>query len=413
MESVASVDANPRELGEDRTRWLMLGLVWLLYLSFGLTVGSMAPLLTLIIDDLDMTYGQMGFVLGFWQLVYIGTATPLGSLIDRLGVKKSLGIGIVVIWASLVFRGLAVDFPTLLVAVGLFGIGGPIISAGAPKVVATWFSGRERGLAAGIYTTGPITGISLALIIGGNAIIPMLGTWRGISLVYGVVIAVIALAWWLLSRDAPVSATEASVERGSMRSEVMALLKMRNVQVVLLLAIAVFLLNHGLTNWLPTLLLEGGMSLSASGTVAAAATAVGVVGLLTISGYVRYGRRAMVLGALIALGAASTFGMVFFTGPALIGTLLVSGVVRGPMMPVLTLVLMETRGIGAARMGIAGGLFFAAAEIGGFGGPFILGFLRDVTGSLDSGILVLAIVMGVLFVTVPLIKEPRGEAEAS
>ena len=89
-------------------RWVMLLLLWSLYASFGVTVASIAPLATTILDDLDMTYSQMGLILGAWQLVYVGTAFPLGALVDRLGPRRSLGIGIFIIWLSLVLRGLAV-----------------------------------------------------------------------------------------------------------------------------------------------------------------------------------------------------------------------------------------------------------------------------------------------------------------
>ncbi len=67
----------------------------------------------------------------------------MGLLVDRLGVRRALGIGIIVVLASLVLRGLATNFITLFLAMALFGIGGPIISIGAPKMVAQWFSGKE------------------------------------------------------------------------------------------------------------------------------------------------------------------------------------------------------------------------------------------------------------------------------
>ena len=130
-------------------RWLMLALVWLLYGCFGLTQGSIPPLVQPVVEDLGMTYGQMGVILGIWQLVYIGTASPLGTLVDRWGVRRSMAAGLFLILLSLVLRGLAVDFYTMLLAVALFGVGGPVISIGAPKVVALWFQGRERGMAAG------------------------------------------------------------------------------------------------------------------------------------------------------------------------------------------------------------------------------------------------------------------------
>ena len=99
------------------------------------------------------------------------------------------------------------------------------------------------------------------------------------------------------------------------------------------------------------------------------------------------------------------FGLALLSGPSLVASVVVSGVVRTPMMPLLTLILMETPGVGARRMGASAGLFFAAAEIGGFGGPWVLGVLRDVTGDLTVGMLALAAAVGALMVVLPLAKE--------
>ena len=85
--------------------------------------------------------------------------------------------------------------------------------------------------------------------------------------------------------------------------------------------------------------------------------------------------------------------------------LIVSGIVRAPMMPILTLILMETKGVGSANIGAAVGLFFAAAEIGGFGGPFLLGILRDFSGSMNTGLIFLSVCVGLLVVILPMIKE--------
>lgn len=413
--------ADPRQAtttipSKSPARWLMLALVWLLYASFGLTSGTIPPLVGPIVDDLGMTYSQMGLVLGAWQLVYIGTAFPLGALIDRLGVRRSLGIGIGIVWLSLVLRGMAGDFTTLFGAVALFGVGGPIISIGAPKVVSVWFEGSERGLAAGIYTTGPVTGMALSLATAAGVVMPLTGSWRGVSLVYGVVVLAVVVAWWLFSRDAPTEASDSTTgaDGGAepLRVTLAALLRLRNMRVILVVAVMSFLLNHGLNNWVPTLLSEGGMTISQAGSWTAAATAFSALGLLFIPRLAKQGRRAATLGVLLAVACATTIGLSFLAGPLLIGSLLLSTMVRSPLMPISTLILMETRGIGARRMGAAGGLFFAAAEIGGFGGPFLLGYLRDVSGSLIAGVLILAVVAGLLVLMLPLLRETDVEKVA-
>jgi cyanate permease len=386
----------------------MLALVWAVYACFGLTLGTLPALVEPIRADLNMTSGQMGFVLGAWQLVYIVTASPLGALVDRMGARRSIMIGIMVVLLSLVLRGLAVDFWTLILAVAFFGVGGPVISIGAPKVVAQWFQGRERGPAAAVYATGPLVGISLALATAARFVVPVTGSWRGMSLIYGIVVLAVAVVWWLLAREAPsAEAGEGRAQAGETRGMgvLMELLRIRNVQVLLLLAIATFLLNHALTSWMPTLLEESGMSLAQAGSWVSAGTIVGILGLLLSAGFVRHGYRVPAMGVLLTVGVVTTVGLALLSGPSLVGAVMVSGIVRTPMMPLLTLILMETPGIGARRIGASAGLFFAAAEIGGFGGPWVLGVLRDVTGDLTVGMLVLAAAVGVLMVVLPLVKE--------
>ena len=60
-------------------------------------------------------------------------------------------------------------------------------------------------------------------------------------------------------------------------------------------------------------------------------------------------------------------------------------------MPLSTLILMEHKDIGPQKIGTAAGMFFASAEIGGFSGPFIIGFIRDLTNSHQIGFIFSAI----------------------
>jgi len=390
----------------------MLALVWAVYASFGITVGSIPPLVEPIVEDLGISYSGMGLILGSWQLVYIVTAFPMGMLVDRLGTRKALGLGVLIVWLSLVLRGVAGDFLTLFLAVALLGVGGPLISIGAPKVVSQWFDGKERSLAAGIYAAAPVAGGVLSLATASSAVLSLTGTWRGIALVYGAVVLLAMAAWWLFAKDAPQTATASGgVQEGrkaSPLSGLASLLRIRNVQLLLVLAIATFFLNHGLEAWVPTLLKERGMTLAAAGFWTAFAAALGAVGAMVVSGIATHGRRVAVMAVLLAVASGTIAVMAFADGPVILAPLLVSSWVRQPMMPVLSLVLMETPGVGAARIGAAMGLFFAAAEIGGFGAPVLVGLLRDATGSLTWGVLSLAIVGGALLVAMPFVKETKA-----
>ena len=139
-------------------RWVMLGLLWLLYAAFGLVLGSIAPLVTPILADLNMSYTQMGFILGSWPLAYIAVAMVAGAIIDKWGIRQSLLVGVIIIGLSATLRYFANSFVAMLLAVALFGVGGPMISIGCPKTISVWFRGKSRGTAVGIYMTGPWTG---------------------------------------------------------------------------------------------------------------------------------------------------------------------------------------------------------------------------------------------------------------
>ena len=116
-------------------RWVILLLLWLLYFSFGVVVRAPSPLVTPILHDLRMTYGQMGFVLGSWQMTYIVFAICAGVIMDRWGIRRSIFFGAVIIALSALLRATSAGFFSLLLFVALFGIGGPMISIGCPKTI--------------------------------------------------------------------------------------------------------------------------------------------------------------------------------------------------------------------------------------------------------------------------------------
>ena len=114
-------------------RWVILLLLWLLYFSFGVVIRAPSPLVTPILHDLHMTYGQMGFVLGSWQMTYIVFAIFAGVIMDRWGIRRSIFFGALVIALSALLRSASTGFTSLLFFVALFGIGGPMISIGCPE----------------------------------------------------------------------------------------------------------------------------------------------------------------------------------------------------------------------------------------------------------------------------------------
>jgi cyanate permease len=183
------------------------------------------------------------------------------------------------------------------------------------------------------------------------------------------------------------------------------LLRVRNVRIVLLMGFFVFLLNHSLQSWLPTLLQERDFSMQASGRWVALGLAAAMATNFLVPAVTRHGYRGMVLSGMLVGGSLTTVGLAIASGPMLILSVVAGTMIRIPSLQVLTLVLMDTREVGERRVGTAMGLFFAVAEIGGFIGPLVMGLIRDATGTLTGGVVMLALLTGVLAAAPLLIRE--------
>lgn len=377
-------------------RWLVLFGVWLIYLAFGLVATSLAPLVKLIERDLAMSHAAMGGVMGAWQLVYIGAALPCGVLLDRLGARRALLLGALCVAASSLWRSEAQSFVGLLGAVMLFGIGGPIISAGAPKVIAQWFQGPSRGFAMGIYITGPAIGGVVSLTLTHAWLLPrwdddwrfILALWAGCALLAG-------FAWYGLASLPGIRARADERQSASPvphREVLGSLLRLPGVRVVLAMAVGVFLVSHGMSNWLPEMLVHGGMPDVRAGYWSAIPTVIGILGSLTIPRLAVPARRFLIMGLLGGAILCASL-LLQFTAPALLlPGLVLQGIARSTLTTVLVLTLVELPEVGARHAGVASGLFFGAGEIGGMLGPLILGVLYDWTHGFAAGLAFFALI---------------------
>jgi len=374
--------------GQNPYRWVILVLLWLLYAAFGIISRSIFPLVTPILKDLNLSYSQMGLILGSWQLTYIFAALVAGAILDRWGVRKSIFVGAIVIGISAALRYYAVGFITMLSAVALFGLGGPMISVGGPKTISLWFRGRSRGTAMGVYTTGSWAGGLMALALTNSLVMPLVDhSWRLAFVVYGISAFGVALQWFLLAREEGVGEHQ---ERISIIEVFGQLIKIRNVRILLVMGLLSFAIIHGFSSWLPRILEDNGLSATKAGWAAALAIATGIPSILIIPSVVPQRLRGRIIAFFALLTAVNLVVVMKISGIALYIVLAILGFVSAPFMALLLLVLMDSPGVETRHMGSAGGMFFCVAEIGGFTGPLIMGILVDMTGTFMTGAMFLA-----------------------
>ena len=397
----------------------MLALGWLAYCAFGMAVGSLAPLVSPIMGDLSLSSARMGLVLGVWQLVYVFTAIPLGVAVDRLGVRRSVALALAVIILSLLLRAAATSYWTLLASVALFGVGGPVVSIGVPKIVAEWFPPRERGVAAGFYTTAPTIGAVVVLATAAGALLRAVGSWRLVMLMYAVGGCAALLLWTLGYRDPPAPGDPPAasgpaarpVPAARVRGRWLVLLREPNMRLLLVLAVGTFVVNHGLNAWQPTYLEEAGFHLAAAGRWTAVGTLCGLLTALIVPGLSRPGARRAALAVLLLAAAAGLAGMTVLHSGPLLAASWVTAMARAPVLPLMMLLLMEQPGVGSRHLGLGAGLLFAAAEIGGFGGPALLGAVRDLAGGLAPSMLGMSVVSLLMVAIIVRVRESAPDGK--
>lgn len=391
---------------EDEADWVMLALAWSLYFSFALTVASLAPIVGAVRADLDLSYGEVGLALGGWQLTYLAAAFPVGYLVDRFDPRWVLLGGTLVISASQLARSLATDFPTLLAAVALLGLGGPVMSVGLPKVVAEFFTGRSRATASGVYITGAHVGHATALA-STAALVAAVGDWRLALRCYAVVVVVIAVAWVVGAKP---------VARGDIRARQPFLAGTRHVSrapgvwIVVAIGFAGFLGSHGYRNWLPTMLADAGMSPTRAGLTAALPALLGILGSIVVLqlGAGRHRRTTTVL--LLLIVSVSMTGATMVEGPLLYLTVGLEGFCAAALVPLMMNTLMELPEIGPSHVGAAAALYFTIGEVGGFVGPTVVGAVVGGTGSFTAGVGALSLVMAAMALVA--VRMPQPEASS-
>jgi cyanate permease len=389
----AARDVSPAHSPEPY-RWVMLAGIWLVYYCFGLVVATLSPLVKPITQELGISYSAMGSVLGAWPLIYIAAAIPCGALLDRIGLRRAVFLSAMIMGLSSVLRGFATDHVSLFLAVAVFGLGGPLISTGGPKLVSMWFDAKERGVAVGIYITGPALGNITAYSLSNSVLMPYWdGNWHNVMFFYGGFVLVCAVVWLVLSahRDSRAFESRAAEEPKMSQLQVFReLLSLRAVQVLLLISAGIFFFSHGVMSWLPELLRNSGMKAEVAGYWASLPAAIGVFSALVIPRLAVPTRRLVLFAGLFVCAGAASLLLHLPSISILVPALVLLGIARGSMTAMGLLVLVETGGVGSGKSGSAGGLFFSTAEIGGVLGPLTIGSLYDVTGGFDAGLNLMA-----------------------
>ncbi len=365
-------------------------------------IVGVGPLLPAIQDSLQTTHAVVGLLATIPVLCMGLFAPPAAYLGARVGTRAAITWSLVLIGVFGLARAGAPTAVLVVVFTWPIGIGMGLAGALVPVAVKEHFAVRPAG-PTGIYTTGIQVGSALSAAVA----VPLAawyGGWRGSLAVFSLVTIGLAGVWLVLTRH------ESPHER---RLERPPRLPWRNRVAWLLVALFALMAStyYGINAWLPDSYVERGWGTQAAGSLLAVLNLMAIPASFFVPWISdRVGGRRPWLVAMAATFIVGMMGVVLIPAAAYVWVVAL-GVASGGMFAlVLTLPLdleQETGRVGAL-VGMMLGLGYTIGAIS----PFVLGALRDLTGSFTASLWLLIGFSGLLLgatVALPARSELRAD----
>jgi CP family cyanate transporter-like MFS transporter len=371
-----------------QSSWVILVCAFLMGFALETPLFCVPPVMHIITEELRLSYAQSGLIFSVPLIILAAIAIPSGALADRIGIRRAAGIGVIVIAAGSLLRGLATDFWTLFAFTCLYGVGLGLVLPNLPKLVGSRFPPQKIGFATGVYTTGIVFGIALALAITLPVVFPITNSFQGVFYIWSIPAVAAAIMWWIvIGEPAP----------GRSQSEPIAKVKRPYYRIwsngaLWLVAILFFIINYVVFTWLgwaPQLMMAKGATPALAALMASVMSWVSIP--LTFGApwaSDRIGSRKLFLWLSFALYVLALVGTIY--APLSLGwaIVVVVGLAAGAQFPLILAFppdLVPIEGIGRAS-----GMVMSIGYIGGLVGPWLAGYILDVTGTLTLNLVILA-----------------------
>ncbi len=388
-------------------RWVrIIPLAVVMYILAFVDRVNVAMVLPYVNKGFGLTASAIGFAAGIFFVGYMILQIPGGMLAGRWSAKKVVAI-LMVLWAiPAIGTGLAQNLMQLYIARFVLGFFAGGVWPAVLVLLATWFPQKERGRANALWMTClPLSAILMTPLTGWMLTIM---TWRWVFILQGLPPLIWVVVWWLMIYDRPSQAPWISQEERSYIEQSIAeeaAMKPPSAgywaaftnPTVLWLILAYFFWMagfYGFTMWVPSVVksFSGHGRSELVGWLSAIPFFFALIAMVVNSAWSdRRMKRQMHVSIPLIVGALGLIGGQFVGHWPLMQMilLLVAAIgVYGPYGPFWAVpsALLQVEVAGAAM-----GLINALGNLGGFMGPYVVGYIRSRTHSGFAGFLVLSV----------------------
>jgi CP family cyanate transporter-like MFS transporter len=182
--------------------------LWMVGAAARIAILAIPPVIPLIHDDLHLTETQIGLLSGLPLGLLAVAAVPGSLLVARIGVRRTLLIGLALTALASAARGASRDGLMLYAATVVMGFGIAVMQPALPALVRAWVPTRI-GLGTAVYTNGMVIGATVGPAFTMPYVLPWVGgSWRLDIVAWSALIGAIGLVFAAFGpRVAPADAT--------------------------------------------------------------------------------------------------------------------------------------------------------------------------------------------------------------
>ncbi|MFE7740950.1 MFS transporter [Nocardia sp. NPDC057455] len=167
-----------------------------------MAIAGTAIALPLISQDLGSNPAALQWVVNGFNVAFALTTLLWGAVSDRIGHRRTFGIGTALVVTGSVGSVVAPNLLVLDLARVIAGIGAAAILTGATALLSAAYEGARRTRAFAVF--GTVNGLGLALGPTISGILISLLDWRGVFVTHALILAAAGLATRLLPAAEPV-----------------------------------------------------------------------------------------------------------------------------------------------------------------------------------------------------------------
>ena len=375
------------------TRWSVVLLSVGAGVAGACLIGKVPPALPTLRTEFGLSLVEAGWLASLMSLLGASLGIAVGSMVDRLGRRRTIVGALLVMAAASVAAGLA-ESATLLFAARLVeSVGFVAAVIAAPSIIADAATRADQRFAFGLWGTYIPTGIAVAMVAT-PLVLDDFG-WRGVSLLAALPALAVALGLALVFHGAPTAAVPA---RGLKDLKEAARLPGPWIAGA---AFSFYAFQWFIVmTWLPTLLVETmGYDARAAGLLTATVVFVNALGNVLGGALLLRGARSWVLMAAVALIQASA--MQFAFSDAMRESFRYAAVLFfsffGGMLPASVFASVPVLTPRLQLLGLVNGLIVQCSNLGSVLGPPVYAWAVLWLGGWDKGGLVLLFASSAVF----------------